>query len=65
MLQVAPSSYYAAKQRRPCARHLRDQALKQTIARVHAANYGVYGPARCGASYLVTARRWLAAPWND
>ena len=43
MLQVAPSTYYAAKQRRPCQRRLRDEALKVEIGRVFAANYGVYG----------------------
>jgi len=43
VLQVAPSTYYAAKRRRPCRRDVRDQALKTAIGRVHAANYGVYG----------------------
>ena len=43
VLQVAPSSYYAAKQRQPCQRRVRDEALKTAIGRVHAANYGVYG----------------------
>ena len=43
VLQVAPSSYYAAKRRQPCQRQVRDEALKVEIGRVHAANYGVYG----------------------
>jgi len=43
VLQVAPSSYYAAKVRPPSARALRDAQLKLDIARVHAANFGVYG----------------------
>ena len=43
LLQVAPSSYYAAKGRQRCQRKVRDEALKLEIARVHAANYGVYG----------------------
>ena len=43
MLQVAPSTYYAAKQRQPCARRVRDDELKVEIARVHAENFGVYG----------------------
>jgi putative transposase len=43
VLQVAPSSYYAAKHRQPCQREVRDEALKTAIGRVHAANYGVYG----------------------
>jgi putative transposase len=43
VLQVAPSSYYAAKGRQPCQRRVRDETLKVEIGRVHAANYGVYG----------------------
>jgi putative transposase len=43
VLQVAPSSYYAARHRQPCRRRIRDEALQQAIGRVHAANYGVYG----------------------
>ena len=43
ILQVAPSSYYAAKIRPPSARAVRDQQLSTHIARVHAANFGVYG----------------------
>jgi putative transposase len=42
-LQVAPSSYYAAQVRPPSARSLRDAQLSADIARVHAANFGVYG----------------------
>jgi putative transposase len=42
-LQVAPSTYYAAKQRPPCARRLRDEQLKREIARVWQANFSVYG----------------------
>ena len=42
-LQVAPSTYYAAVSRQPSARHLSDQPLKAEIARVHRANFGVYG----------------------
>jgi len=41
--QIAPATYYAAKTRPPPARVLRDGQLKVTIARLHAANYGVYG----------------------
>jgi putative transposase len=43
VLQVAPSTYYAAKHRRLCQRRVRDEALKVEIGRVHAANHGVYG----------------------
>ncbi len=42
-LQVAPSTYYAAKQRPPCARRLRDEELKREIARVWRENFSVYG----------------------
>jgi putative transposase len=40
---IAPSTYYDALTRKPCARQLRDEALKVEIARVHEQNYGVYG----------------------
>ena len=42
-LQVAPSSYFAAKIRPPSARAVRDDALGADISRIHAANYAVYG----------------------
>jgi putative transposase len=42
-LQVAPSTYYAARHRPPSARCLRDQALKPKLRQVHAAHFGVYG----------------------
>jgi putative transposase len=42
-LQVAPSTYYAAASRQPSARYASDQQLKTEIARVHHANFGVYG----------------------
>jgi putative transposase len=42
-LQVAPSSYYAAKARPPSARALRDAQLKIEIARVYKENFEVYG----------------------
>lgn len=41
--QIAPSSYYAAKQRPPSDRELRDRDLCEKIARIHEDNYGVYG----------------------
>jgi putative transposase len=43
VLQVAPSTYYAAKRRQPCRRRLRDEELEARIRRVHEENYGVYG----------------------
>ena len=42
-LQVAPSTYYAAKSRPPSARSVSDAATTVVIETVHAANYGVYG----------------------
>ena len=40
-LQVAPSTYYAARSRPPSARSLTDAATTAVIEQVHAANYGV------------------------
>jgi putative transposase len=42
-LQVAPSSYYAAKVRPPSARAVRDEAVTDALVRIHRANFGVYG----------------------
>jgi transposase InsO family protein len=42
-LQVAPSSYYAARIRPPSARCLRDEALRPKLRQVHAQHFGVYG----------------------
>ena len=42
-VQIAPSSYYARAARPPSARLRRDEQLKAEIARVHQANFGVYG----------------------
>jgi putative transposase len=43
VLQVAPSTYYAAVNRRLSARRQRDEQLKVEISRVHRNNFGVYG----------------------
>lgn len=43
VLQIAPSSYYAARTRPPSARALRDAALRPTIQDAHAQAFGVYG----------------------
>jgi putative transposase len=40
---IAPSTYYDQLNREPSRRQMRDEELKPEIARVHAANYGVYG----------------------
>jgi len=42
-LQVAPSSYYAAKRRPASDRQRRDTVLKPEVQRVHWENFGVYG----------------------
>jgi putative transposase len=42
-LEIAPSTYYAARSRPPSARQRRDEELKPTVQRVHASNYDVYG----------------------
>jgi putative transposase len=43
VLQIAPSTYHAAKTRPPSARTLRDAALKPEILRVFDENLAVYG----------------------
>jgi putative transposase len=43
VLQVAPSSYYAARSRAPSVRALRDAELKREIRRVWKDNFEVYG----------------------
>jgi putative transposase len=43
VLQVAPSTYYAAKRRPPSRRAVADAALKEQIRRVYAEHYAVYG----------------------
>jgi putative transposase len=43
VLEVAPSTYYAAISRPPSARRLRDEELKAAIMRMHEDNFGVYG----------------------
>jgi putative transposase len=43
VLQVAPSTYYAARSRPPSIRALRDAELKVEIERVYKANFSVYG----------------------
>jgi len=42
-LQVAPSTYYAVKTRRPAVRRVRDAELQRDVSRVHRDNFGVYG----------------------
>ena len=42
-VQIAPSTYYAAKTRPASARAVRDEQLKVEVQRVFDANLGVYG----------------------
>ena len=42
-VQIAPSGYYAAKNRPPSARAVRDAELVEDIKTAHRANLGVYG----------------------
>ena len=43
VLEIAPSSYYAARSRPPSARSVRDAELQADISRIHQGNYAVYG----------------------
>jgi putative transposase len=43
VLQVAPSTYSAAKRRPPCRRTVEDAALKEQIRRVYQEQFAVYG----------------------
>jgi putative transposase len=42
-LQIAPSTYYAALNRPPSARAVRDEELKEMIGKIYRENYAVYG----------------------
>ncbi|WP_344078202.1 IS3 family transposase, partial [Nocardiopsis metallicus] len=42
-MQVAPSTYYAAKNRAPSLRSRTDEVTTAKIHQVHADNYAVYG----------------------
>jgi putative transposase len=42
-VQIAPSSYYAARSRPPSSRAVRDVGVTEKIKEVHRQNYGVYG----------------------
>ena len=47
---IAPSTYYDAvkRARRVSPQELREERLMLAVARVHAANYGVYGARKAG-----------------
>ena len=42
-MQIAPSTYYAAKTRAPSARAVRDEQRREVIDGCTRENYGVYG----------------------
>ena len=42
-VRIAPSTYYAARNRQPSARAVRDAELVEDIKTAHRANLGVYG----------------------
>ncbi|GAB3056095.1 hypothetical protein GCM10027079_22890 [Sediminivirga luteola] len=42
-MQVAASTYYAARNRPPSARAVRDRELIPKLQQIHGQNYGVYG----------------------
>ncbi|MGW1720843.1 hypothetical protein [Streptomyces sp. NPDC002156] len=60
-LKIATSTYYAAKNRTPSTRSVRDDELKTQISRVHADNFSVYGSEKSGASCTAKAYQWPAA----
>lgn len=63
-LQVAPSSYYAAKTRPPSARSVSDTARTVEVERVHRTNYGVYGARKMQRNSTGKASRSPAARSN-
>ncbi len=57
-LQIAPSSYYAAKSRPVSQRAIRDRLLRTEISRIHAEHYSVYGVRK---AWRVLRREGLSA----
>lgn len=53
-VQIAPSTYYAAKTRIPAARARRDAELVEEIKQVHTENLGVYGARKVHAELVRT-----------
>lgn len=64
-LQIAPSTYYAAKKREvaPSARAVRDAVMMQILMVLWVTNRKVYGPASCGAPPAVPATRSAGTRW--
>ena len=63
-LQVAPFTYYAARQCPRSARRIRDEALQVQLRQVHPNTSGSTARASSGASSRARASRSLAAPWS-
>jgi putative transposase len=60
-VQIAPSSYYAAKARPPSARSISDVATTAVIDKVHVDNYVVYGVSKIHAELRWQGYRGLGA----
>ena len=60
--QIAPSTYYASKNRALSARAVSDAATTAVIKRVHAQNYGVYGIRKVHAEVKRQGIRSRGAP---
>ncbi len=56
-VQIAPSTYYAAKQHTPSTRALRDHELTKEIRTVHTKNLGVYGARKVHAELARTGHQ--------
>jgi transposase InsO family protein len=56
-VQIAPSTYYAAKTRPPSTRAVRDAELTEEITHVHTENLGVYGARKVHAELVRKGRR--------
>ena len=54
VLQVAPSTYYAAKSRSVSARAMRDAVLIPVLVAIWMANYRVYGAHKLWKAALIT-----------
>ena len=50
VLQIAPSSYHAAKKRAPSARAIRDAELRPQVLRVWSRTWPCTARTRCGTS---------------
>jgi putative transposase len=55
VLQVAPSTYYAAKSRPVSARAMRDAVMIPILVALWTANYRVYGAHKLGKPRIVPA----------